>query len=830
MRFAFRTLPSQKPLRFYTLPVACVLLLVGCGNSSNQQVPDTTPPTAPTNLTTTVVSPAQINLSWTASTDNVGVTGYKVERCQGNSCANFSQIATPTATTYNDTGLTGSTSYSYRVRASDAAGNLSSYSASSTATTPAPTFTAPANLSATAASSTQINLTWTAGSETGGTISQYLVERCQGAGCSSFAQVATSASASFGDSGLTAATSYSYRVRATDNANNLSGYSSVATASTAVAGNVTVTISPVRGSVTTSQTQQFTATVTGTTNTAVTWEVDGNTGGNATTGTISAGGVFSPGTQAGMHTITAVSVADANATASAGFAVTDLAGVFTHHNDSQRTGQNLKEYALSPSTVSSSSFGSLFTCSVNEGGSVPGYTYAQPLYVANITMADSKKHNVVYVATESDFVYAFDADASPCQLLWKASMLDSAHGAAVGATTVPAADTGETGDLVPEIGITSTPVIDPVAKIIYVCSKTKEPGPVYVHRLHALDLTTGLEKTGSPVAITAASFDPLVHMQRPALLLNNSTVYLAFGSHGDHNTWHGWVMAYTYSGSAFAQHFVWASGDLSSNTEGAVWGAGAGPALDASGNLWVETGNGDFDGTINFGDSVVKLSASGTVSDFFTPSYQDTLRANDVDLGSGGVLILPDSAGSSAHPHLAVATGKPGGFFLLDQTNLGKFSSIKDNDVREVFPQGANMSGVTSGVFGVSTYWNGNLYISVIGDNLRQYTISNAVISGTANSLSSNAFGYPSAIPSVSANGASGGVVWATDTSGYGSASPVILYAYDATNLANQLYVSPGSGGGGAGNAVKFNVPTVANGKVYVAGQGGLTVFGLLPN
>jgi hypothetical protein len=244
----------------------------------------------------------------------------------------------------------------------------------------------------------------------------------------------------------------------------------------------------------------------------------------------------------------------------------------------------------------------------------------------------------------------------------------------------------------------------------------------------------------------------------------------------------------------------------------------------------VETGNGDFDGTINYGDSVVKLNAGGTVSDFFTPSYQDTLRANDVDLGSGGVLILPDSAGSAEHPHLAVATGKPGGFFLLDQINLGKFNSSSDNDVQEVFPQGVNMSGVTSGVYGVSTYWNGNLYISIIGDNLRQYTISNGAISATANSVSANAFGYPSAIPSVSANGAIGGILWATDTSGYGSPSPVILYAYDATNLVNQLFVSPGTGAGAAGNAVKFNVPTVANGKVYVAGQGVLTVFGLLPN
>lgn len=192
-------------------------------------------------------------------------------------------------------------------------------------------------------------------------------------------------------------------------------------------------------------------------------------------------------------------------------------------------------------------------------------------------------------------------------------------------------------------------------------------------------------------------------------------------------------------------------------------------------------------------------------------------------------MILPDSVGSAAHPHLAVATGKPGGFYLLDQTNLGKFNSSSGNDIQEVFPQGLNTTGVTSGVYGVTAYWNGNLYISVIGDNLRQYHIANGAIATNSSSNSNHSFNYPGAVPVVSANGTGGGIVWATEIGGYSPVSPVILYALDATNLSNQVYASPSSGSGAAGTAVKFTVPTVANGKVYLAGQGQLTVFGLLP-
>jgi hypothetical protein len=585
-----------------------------------------------------------------------------------------------------------------------------------------------------------------------------------------------------------------------------------------------------------SQTQQFTATVTGSTNAAVTWVVDGAAGGNTTTGTIAANGLFAPGTQAGLHTITAVSMADTNASASVKFAVTDLAGVLTYQNDIQRTGQNLQEYALSPSTVSSATFGQLFSCSVTEGATVPGHVYVQPLYIANLTMADSKKHNVLFVVTQSDFVYAFDADANPCQQLWKKSML------AAGETTVPPADTGEANDINPEIGITSTPVIDisSTTSAIYLCAKSKDTSGGYHLRLHALDLVSGNEKSGSPIEVTATGFMPLIQAQRPALLLSGNNVYLGFGSHGDQNSYHGYLIG--YDKTALTQSFVWASTDLTvTTTRGGIWQSGAGPAVDALGNIWVETANGDFDGSVSFGDSVVKLNPAlpSPVVDFFTPQDQLTLLANDIDLGSGGVTILPDGFGSTSHPHLALATGKTNLLYLLDQKNLGHFNSGGDNIVQEFTlpnnsPNGLNEANVIGGMFSKAAYFNGRVYVVPISDVLRAFSIANATLTPVS-ATGTDTFGFPGATPSISAQGAANGIVWALNTynnnslNGSQTVGPAILFAYDAVTL-NRLFSSPASGTGAAANAVKFTVPTVANGKVYVGGEGAITVFGLLPN
>jgi len=412
----------------------------------------------------------------------------------------------------------------------------------------------------------------------------------------------------------------------------------IATATiTVTQGTLTVTISPRRGSITTSQTQQFTATVVNDPlSGGVTWQVDGNTGGNTTTGTISTAGSFTPGTQVGLHTITATSVTNASVNASASFAVSDLQGVYRYHNDLAGTGQNLKEYALTPANVNSSTFSQLFSCPVD------GAVYAQPLYLANL-LVGSTTRNVVFIATEHDSVYAFDADSPSCLQLWKTSFL------AAGVTTMSWNDTGPipTNDVFPEIGITSTPVIDPATSTIYVEAKTKESvgtgcstgAPCFVHRLHALNITTGAEKFGGPVVISAPNFVSLRHFNRPALLLVNNTIYIGFGSHGDIPNWQGWLFG--YDPATLAQKFVFSTSNPTSGNNGAsLWSSGAGPAVDAGGNLYVTTGNGSYDGTVNFSESVLKISPTGSLLDWFTPFNRSVLDANDIDMGSAGMIIL----------------------------------------------------------------------------------------------------------------------------------------------------------------------------------------------
>jgi chitodextrinase len=715
--------------------------LAGCNGGSYNNPGDTTPPSAPASLTAAAASSTQINLTWTASTDNVGVTGYQIQRCAGASCGNFAQIGTTTtATTFSDTGLIASTSYGYRVSAKDAAGNTSNFSNTATATT----------------------------SASGAAIS--------------------------------------------------------------------VSITPRRGGLTLSQNLTFAATVNNDVGSAgVSWST---TGGGLFSNQSTTSAMFVAPATPGSVTITATSVADNTKSATATIGVTDLTAVFTYQNDSQRTGQNLKEYALTPSTVSASTFGKLFSCSTTESGTVLGHIYAQPLYVSNLTIG-AAKHNVLFVVTESDWVYAFDADASPCLTLWKASMLDSSstpkHDPISGETTVPAGDTGEPDDLHPEIGITSTPVIDTATNAIYLTAKSKESSSSYHHRLHALSLIDGSEKFAGPVDITATGFSPLIHMQRPALLLSGNNVYLGFGSHGDQNSYHGWLIG--YNKTTLAQSSLWTATDLSvGSSKGAIWQAGSGPAVDANGNIWVEVANGDFDGTINFGDSVVKLNlAANAAAAFFTPKDQDTLRAGDIDLGSGGVTILPDSVGSIAHPHLALATGKPNLLYLLDQTNLGQFSSTTDNIVQEVtLHNGLNETNVIGGMFSKAAYFNGRIYLVPISDVLRAYTITSnpvppAQVLTAVNPTGADTFGFPGATPSVSALNTTNGIIWVVNTTNNnsfnGSQNPgaAVLFAYDATTLTRLF------SGSTTGTAVKFVVPTIANGKVYVPAEGSVTVFGLLP-
>jgi chitodextrinase len=795
-------------------------------------------------LTATAASPTQVNLSWTASTDDVGVTGYAIQRCQTAGCSNFATIGIPvTTTTFNDTGLTASTSYSYRVRATDAAGNLSAFSSTASTSTMTPPDTtppsAPTNLSATAASSTQINLSWTASTDNVG-VTGYRVERCQGAACSNFAQIATPATTTFNDTGLTASTSYSYRVRATDAAGNLSAFSGTATASTlAGGGSITVTINPRRGGITTSQTLPFTATVINDVGSAgVTWSKTGGTFTNSTATTVT----FSS-TTAGPFTITATSNADNTQSASATIGVTDLTGVATYHNNLSRDGTNPKEYALTTSNVNSTSFGKLFSCAID------AEAYAQPLWVPNLAIGGGT-HNVIFVATQNDSVYAFDADAKPCVQYWKKSFLSA------GVTAVPFGDTG-TDDIINVVGITGTPVIDPVSKTIYLVAKTKEGTANYHQRLHALSLIDGTEKFSGPFDITPAitvlgsgdtgdssvgctstsghvPFCPLRENQRPGLALVGGNVYVSWASHGDFQPYHGWIMSFNASNLAQAPVLY---NDSPNGRESGIWMSGGAPAFDSSNNLYVITGNGDYDGVTDFGDSMLKLNSSLVLQDWFTPAVQGSLDAADNDLGSGGAVVLVDLPSSSL-PHILIGGGKgdvnQGTIYVINRDNMGKNAGT-DKSVQQF-----DLGGM---IYSTAAFWQNTMYIGVVGQNLKAFALntSNSTFNTTATSVSAHTFDFPGTTPSVSSAGAPAaagtGIVWALDTfqtsaaNTSGTDGPTVLYAYDALNLATQLYRSDTTSGAAnaAGNAVKFSVPTVANGKVYVGTQTELTVYGLLP-
>jgi len=507
--------------------------------------------------------------------------------------------------------------------------------------------------------------------------------------------------------------------------------------------------------------------------------------------------------------------------ASSAFAV----DVTTYHNDNARTGQNLSETILTPANVNATNFGKLFALSVD------GKVDAQPLYLAAVTFPNQGTHNALYVATEHDSVYAFDADTGA--QLWKVSLLKS------GETT---SDTRSCGQVVPEIGITSTPVISRSNGTIYVAAMSKDASSTYFQRLHALDLTTGAEKFGGPVDIhatfpgtgdnsngTSVAFDPKQYEERAALLLLNGVVYTSWTSHCDIGLYTGWVIG--YSATTLAQTSVF---DFTPNGHmGSVWMAGSGPAADSSGNIYFLASNGTFDTTLNaggfpnrgnFGNAFIKLSTinnSLAAADYFNMFNTVTESNGDQDLGSGGALLLPDMTDASGMVrHLAVGAGKDKHIYLVDRDNMGKFSPTANNIYQDV-------SGVLVGpVFSKPAYFNGRLYYGSVGDVIRAFPFSNARLVTTTPPVvaTANTFPSPGAIPSISANGASNGIVWATANS-----SPAVLHAYDASTLG-ELYNSNMAANSrdqfGAGN--KFIAPLIANGKVYVGTTTGVGVFGLL--
>jgi hypothetical protein len=506
--------------------------------------------------------------------------------------------------------------------------------------------------------------------------------------------------------------------------------------------------------------------------------------------------------------------------------------VLTYHNDSARTGQNLSETILTPTNVNSTAFGLGFTQAVD------GYVYAQPLYVSGLGLPGTGLHNVVFVATEHDSVYAFDADNAQgrnAYPLWQVSLIPP------GGSSVPNWDTG-TGDIVAEIGITGTPVIDPQSGVLYVVAKTKENNG-YVQRLHALDIRTGKERFGGPVRIEAqvpgygdgsvngiVTFLPLHQMNRSGLLLLNGVVYVPFGSHGDNTPYHGWLLGYDAHSLQKAAVFNTTPNGLTDPSGypiggGAIWSAGGGPAADSSGHIYFETGNGTFDaafGGVDYGDSFLRLSSAHglAVSDYFTPYDQYGLDASDADLGSGGLILLPDSVGAPNHQHLLVGCGKEGTVYLVDRDALGAFSPNSDNVVQ-------TLSRSIGGTWSSPAYFNSAIYYWGAGDVLRRYPIASASLATSPSSYSAVYVGYPGATPSISANGNQDGLVWAVQNDAYWYTGPAVLHAYDASDLSTELYNSSMVTTDQAGPAVKFTVPTVANGKVYVGGEFILSVYGL---
>ncbi len=645
----------------------------------------------------------------------------------------------------------------------------------------------------------------------------------------------------------------------------------------------TVTISPKLAAVAaTSQTQQFTATVTGTvTDLSVTWSVDTIAGGNATTGTISSSGLYTPPSTGGTHTVTATSVAIATSSASANVAVTDLPGVFTYHNDLARDGANTQEYALTGSTVTPSTFGKLFSCPVD------GAVYTQPLWVPGVTI-NGVAHNVIYVATQHDTVFAFDADANPCVQLWTINLLDTAHGGATGEGPVVWQDVGYCyGDVYPEVGVTGTPVIDSSTNTIYMVSASEIPGAQsgncslpagsYFHRLHALDITTGVEKFNAPVTIAAqvagvgdgsssgaVTFTSQLQHNRSGLALStDGTVYVAFAAHEDATPYHGWLLGYNAANvkqqvSVFISTPNGVSG-ANGGADGGIWAGGGAPALDSANNVFVTTGNGIFDqGTgmsmqNDYGDSVLSLGPppGGTiamqVNGWFSPDDEVTLEQGDVDLGSGAPVLLPDQA--TGPTHLLVQLGKDGVIYLINRDSMGFYNSNSNQIVQNV--------QATGGFWGTPAFWQNNLYFAGAFDALKQFAFDAATpgqFNTTASSQSSESFGFPDVSPSVSSQGTSNGIVWGVDAGLYGYASPnsgnpnsnycysapnpvpaactgpAVLHAYSAANLGTEYWNSTQGSGNQAGNAVKFVPPTIANGKVYVSTRTEIDVYGLLPN
>lgn len=592
----------------------------------------------------------------------------------------------------------------------------------------------------------------------------------------------------------------------------------------------TITTQPANQTVTAGQTATFSVVATGTAPLTYQWQkntvnVAGATATSYTTPvttTADSGELFrvivsnSVGSTPSMSATLTVNPGTSNSTVD----------VITYHYDNGRDGQNLNETALTPANVNSTLFGKKGEFTVD------GHVDAQPLYLSQVTIGGQKK-NVLYVATEHGSVYAFDADSingTTSTFLWKTSTLGS------GETT---SDNRGCGQVSPEIGITATPVIDRSRNAIYVVAMSKNSGGTYFQRIHALDLTTGQELFGGPMNITATYpgagdnssggnvvFDPKQYKERPGLLQINGTIYTTWSSHCDARPYTSWVMA--FSADTLAQTSV--LNLVPNGSEGGIWMAGTAPGADANGNLFFIIGNGDFDTTLNAsgfpvngncGNCFVKLSTSAglKLADYFTPHNTVSESNADTDFGSGGGILMLDVTDSGGNTrHLAVGAGKDSIIYVVDRDAMGKFNSSTDQIYQEISGQ------LGGGVYSMPAFFNNTVFYGAVGDALKAFPVTTAKLASAPSSQSTHHFGYPGTTPSVSANGATNGIVWAIENSG------AVLYAYDATDLTKELYNSNQAANNRdhfSGN--KFITPMVVNGKVYVGTATSVAVFGLLP-
>jgi PQQ-like domain len=518
---------------------------------------------------------------------------------------------------------------------------------------------------------------------------------------------------------------------------------------------------------------------------------------SASCGSISSEGVFTAPATANTCTITATASSGSGSTATAS-ATIDVVNQVRWRNNPNGTGLQPNELQLTPSNVNSTSFGQTWSAAVDGG------VWAQPLYMNAITI-NGAPHNVLYVGTDNDSMYALDADSGA--QLWTKSLIPP------GATAV--AGTMVDTQYISSIGILGTPAID--SGTLYVVSETAEQNAtVFIHRLHALDIATGNEVFGGPVVISDPNLPPAHKLQRPGLTVVNGSVYVSMGSLGDKAPYHGFVFAFNQT--TLAQQGVWNS--TPTGTEGGIWMAGGAPTVDSSGNIYVLTGNGYSDGVTNFGESIVKLSPTLQLLSFFTPHDAASLTAADLDLGAASAPLMPDVNGQ--FPHELIFCGKSPMIYVVNRDSMGGFNSTTDNVIQELANAvGGTATGRNPGMpcFTTPSSWGTNVYFIANGDVLKQFSLdaSTGKLSTTPLHQGTFAYGWPGSQSMISSNGSSNGIIWSFDHSG------TKLRADDASNVSTNLYVSPGIGTG----YLKWVTPTVINGHVYVGGQGTVAAFGL---